>query len=118
MFDDLNDLLAALAVAELDKRQIGGGTIALALVGVAKRMHLTGELTPEVRRFVWSVCGELGLPAVLDLPEPGWKRRNGKHVTTVMELPSIDANCPQCDGYRQRKLINRGSENEILCSIA
>jgi len=89
MFDDLNDLLAALTVVELDKRQISGGTIALALVSVAKRMSLTGELTPEVRLFVWLLCGELDLPAVVNLPESGWRRRNGKRMTAVLKLLSI-----------------------------
>lgn len=98
MCASLNDLLAALIVAALDERQISGGTVALALMSVAQRMHLTDELTPEVRRFVWSLCGELGLPAVLDLPEPSWKRRNGKNVTAVMGLSPIDVNCLQCDG--------------------
>jgi len=89
MCASLNDLLAALIVAALDERQISGGTVALALMSVAQRMHLTDELTPEVRRFVWSLCGELGLPAVVSRSEPGWKRRNGKCVTAALELPSI-----------------------------
>lgn len=84
-----NALLAALVIAALDERQMSGGTVALTLIAVAQRMHLTGELTPEVRRFVWLVCGELGLPAIVALPERGWRRRNGRSVMATLELPSV-----------------------------
>jgi hypothetical protein len=82
--------LAARVIVALNERQFGGGVIALAMVKIAKRMSLTGELTPEVLRFAWSLCGELDLPAVLSPPPPRqWERRNGKRVTAALELPSI-----------------------------
>jgi hypothetical protein len=82
-----NDL-AALIIAALDERQLSGGDVMLAMLTAIDRLNLTGDVTPEVRRFAALVCWLLKLPAVVEPPPRRWNRRNGRYVTAVAELPA------------------------------
>jgi hypothetical protein len=55
---------------------------------VAHVLNLCGKLTPEVAAALNLLLSRLGLPPIV--PEPRrWNRRNGRHVTAALALPSI-----------------------------